>query len=74
MHQVSSSSFNRSEVIVSTDKQTHKEILLKTSTSLRTATPVENERYERVFTVTPELSVSYLEHLSLGDTSCVGCD
>jgi len=34
--------FNRSEVIVLTNKQMNKEILLKTSTSLRYATPVDN--------------------------------
>jgi len=32
--------FNRSEVIVLTDKQTNKQTMLKTSTSLRCDTPV----------------------------------
>jgi len=34
--------FNRSEVIMLTNKQTNVEIVLKTSTSFRYATPVEN--------------------------------
>jgi len=46
--------FNRSEVIVLTNKQntqTDEEILSKTSTSLRPATPVANEwRYASVMT------------------------
>jgi len=35
--------FNRSEVIVLTDKMTNKQMLLKTFTSLCYATPVDNE-------------------------------
>ena len=58
--------FNRSEVIALTNKPTNKEILLKASTSLRYATPVENKySHGNSFTTTVITS-----HLRTRQESC----